>query len=69
MNIEGGEYECLARLIQTGAISRVEVLLVQFHRYGLESELSKAQIRINLEKTHSCIFEFPWVWERWDRKQ
>ena len=69
MNIEGGEYECLARLIQTGAISRVEVLLVQFHRYGLESELSKAQIRIDLEKTHSCIFEFPWVWERWDRKQ
>lgn len=66
MNIEGGEYENLERLIQVGSISKVPTLLVQFHRYTLNEELRRAQIRIELEKTHSCVFEFPWVWERWD---
>jgi FkbM family methyltransferase len=68
MNIEGGEYECLERLVETGVVGGIEILLVQFHRYELKNELSRAQIRINLAKTHTCIFEFPWVWERWDRK-
>lgn len=66
MNIEGGEYENLERLIQAGSISKVPTLLVQFHRYTMNEELRRAQIRIELEKTHSCVFEFPWVWERWD---
>jgi FkbM family methyltransferase len=66
MNIEGGEYENLERLILAGSISKVPTLLVQFHRYTLHEELRRAQIRIELEKTHFCVFEFPWVWERWD---
>ena len=67
MNIEGGEYACLESLIETGVINRVQVLLVQFHRHSMRNELSKAQIRLGLENTHSCIFDFPYVWERWDR--
>ncbi len=68
MNIEGGEYENLERLIQADLISAVPTFLIQFHRYSLHDELRRAQIRIELEKTHSCVFEFPWVWERWDLK-
>jgi hypothetical protein len=68
MNIEGGEYQCLERLIETRDIERIKILLIQFHRYGLKNEISKAQIRMDLDKTHVCRFEFPWVWERWDRK-
>jgi FkbM family methyltransferase len=69
MNIEGGEYSCLERLIETNKITKIQTLLVQFHRYGTENEVKKAKIRLNLEKTHVCVFEFPWVWERWDRKE
>ena len=69
MNIEGGEYENLESLILTRAISKIPTLLVQFHRYSLKEELRRAQIRSELELTHKCVFEFPWVWERWDRKE
>lgn len=69
MNIEGGEYDNLERLIQTRLISNIPTLLVQFHRYSLKEELRRAQIRSELEKTHNCVFEFLWVWERWDRKE
>jgi len=69
MNIEGGEYENLERLIQTRVISNIPTLLVQFHQYSLKEELRRAQIRSELELTHNCVFEFPWVWERWDRKE
>lgn len=68
MNIEGGEYPCLQSLLETGMIENIETLLIQFHRYGISDELSRAQIRISLERSHVCVFEFPWVWERWDRK-
>ena len=69
MNIEGGEYDCLSKLIETNLIEKVQILLVQFHKYSLEDELRKAEIRLALNKTHNCIFEFPWVWERWDLKE
>lgn len=69
INIEGGEYECLERLIAAKDIARIETLLIQFHRYELRNEVRKAQIRLDLDKTHVCIFEFPWVWERWDLKK
>ena len=68
MNIEGGEYDNLERLIHTRLMLKVPTLLVQFHRYSVNEELRRAQIRSELEKTHFCVFEFPWVWERWDRK-
>jgi hypothetical protein len=68
MNIEGGEYGRLRRLIETGAKDRIQVQLVQFYRHGIENEVMKAQIQFKLQKTHTCIFEFPFVWERWDRK-
>jgi FkbM family methyltransferase len=66
MNIEGAEYDCLERLIQTKQISSVETLLIQFHHFGYEEELRRAKIRKDLNHTHICIYDFPWVWERWD---
>ncbi len=68
MNIEGGEYACLDSLLNSKVIRSIDTLLIQFHRYGISDELRRAQLRIALNETHECIFEFPWVWERWDRK-
>ena len=68
MNIEGGEYSCLNSLLDSKVINRIDTLLIQFHYYTTFDELSRAKIRGSLEETHQCVFEFPWVWERWDRK-
>lgn len=68
MNIEGGEYSCLDSLLTSNVIRNIDTLLIQFHRYSTSDELQRAKLRVALEESHECIFEFPWVWERWDRK-
>ncbi len=68
MNIEGGEYSCLDSLLTSKVIRNIDTLLIQFHRYSTSDELRRAKLRVALEESHECIFEFPWVWERWDRK-
>ncbi len=69
VNIEGGEYEVMFRLIETGKIKDVDTLLIQFHNYGLRCEYDRAKIRWNLATTHECVFNYDWIWERWEKKQ
>ena len=67
-NIEGGEYDCLIALIESGLISTINILQIQFHNFSQSSELNRAQIREKLRLTHSLIFNYEWVWERWELK-
>ena len=41
---------------------------INFFRYpdGTSKKL-RNQIRKELKKTHKCKFNFPFIWERWDR--
>jgi FkbM family methyltransferase len=68
VNIEGGEYSVIPNLIQSGLINRIQILLIQFHKYEFENEIQRAKIRRDLSSSHDLIFEYPWVWERWDKK-
>jgi FkbM family methyltransferase len=65
-NIEGGEYSVLMKLIETGDISKIKVLQVQFHNFGALNEVDRSKIRFELYKTHKLIFSYEWVWERWE---
>lgn len=67
MNIEGGEYDVIPHLITTGQISKIRFLLIQFHRYSLNEETLRAQIREKLSLTHTLVFSYDWVWEKWER--
>jgi FkbM family methyltransferase len=67
-NIEGGEYVCLEALIESGLISTIKILQIQFHDFSQSSELNRAQIRENLRLTHNLRFNYDWVWERWELK-
>ena len=66
INIEGGEYEVLERLIDAHEINRIPTILVQFHNYGLETEMMRAKVRLSLSETHLLVYSYDWVWERWD---
>jgi FkbM family methyltransferase len=65
-NIEGGEYLILIKLIETGRISSIKILQIQFHNYGILNEFQRSKIRLDLLKTHNLIFSYDWVWERWE---
>ena len=68
-NIEGGEYPILIKLIETGQISKIKILQVQFHNYNVLNEVERSKIRFELFKTHSLIFNYEWVWERWELRE
>ena len=68
VNIEGGEYDLILNLIKTGKIKNIQILIIQFHKYSLESELERQKIRNLLQATHSEVYCYDWVWERWDIK-
>lgn len=67
LNIEGGEYEVLERMIDTGLTARVDSLLIQFHEWLPRAYTRRRAIRSGLRTTHRLVWDHPWIWERWDR--
>jgi FkbM family methyltransferase len=67
MNIEGGEYDLLPALIDSGLIGRIDRLTVQFHDYGSGQSAARDRIREGLARTHTCAWEYPFIWEEWER--
>lgn len=68
MNIEGGEYDLLEHLLTTGWIERIGNLQVQFHDFVPDAENRMRRIQAALEKTHFLTYQYPFVWENWQRK-
>lgn len=66
-NIEGGEYELLDRILETGIIDKIRVLQVQFHDIDAFSQEKKQNILNEIEKTHTLIFDYP-TWVRLERR-
>ena len=65
LNIEGGEYDVLERLVDTGAISKCRSLLVQFHRQPEDWKPRYAALQSKLATTHKVEWKYEMVWERW----
>ncbi len=66
MNIEGGEYELLERLIESNKISKIKALLIQFHRQPENFESRYNEIQSKLKLTHRQKFSHYMVWELWE---
>ncbi len=68
VNIEGGEYELLDHLIETGLIRRVRDVQVQFHDDVLpDADRRMRAIQEGLAKTHTLLWQHEWIWECWRR--
>lgn len=68
VNIEGGEYELLPRLFETGLIGRIKNIQIQFHDVGPDSNMRMNKICRELTKTHSPTYQYKFVWENWVRR-
>lgn len=69
INIEGAEFAVLSKLISSGLMSKIDHLQVQFHEFFQNSWKLRDQIRLELSKTHQESWNYPFVWESWERKQ
>jgi FkbM family methyltransferase len=68
INVEGAEFDILSALIESGYISRLNHIQVQFHEFHPDSWSLRDKIRIQLGKTHTESWNFPFVWESWSKK-
>lgn len=69
INIEGGEYDLLPRLIETGLVKRCKIIRVQFHDWIPNAFAMRRRIVRELAKTHDIEWSYPMVWESWVRKK
>jgi FkbM family methyltransferase len=68
INIEGGEYELLPRLIETGLVDRFRIIRIQFHDWIPNAFAMRRRIIRQLAKTHDVEWSYPMVWESWIRR-
>jgi FkbM family methyltransferase len=72
INIEGGEYDLLDHLLETGFISKITNIQVQFHDFVPDAASRMDSIQQQLRQTHSLTYQYLFVWENWrlteDRK-
>ncbi len=65
INIEGGEYELLEHLIETGYILNISDVLVQFHDFIPDATSRMRKIQEALSRTHYLTFQYEFVFENW----
>ena len=68
INIEGGEFDVIPSIIESGDIDKVKHLQIQFHNFVANAEMMRDAIRSNLAITHKEIWSYEFVWESWDLK-
>jgi FkbM family methyltransferase len=67
INIEGGEYELLERMVERGLTARVADLQIQFHNFSPDAAERMAAIQRGLAATHRPTYQYRFVWENWRR--
>lgn len=65
LNIEGGEYEVLERMLETNNVVLCDSLLIQFHRKPDGYKVRYKKIVAGLQKTHTRSWCYEMVWEKW----
>ncbi len=68
INIEGGEYDLMERIIETGLHSRIMNFQIQYHRFVPDCAARRESIANALAETHKCSWNYEWVWENWELK-
>lgn len=68
INIEGGEYSLLWRMITSGVIGMCRNVQVQFHGANIESENARQDIVDKLLETHDVNWSYPFVWESFRKR-
>ena len=66
INIEGGEYEVLPKLISFGFLKNIKNIQIQFHNLDKNSEKLMKEIQFDLMKTHKPTYQYKFIWENWE---
>ena len=68
LNIEGSEYDLFTNIFENNYQNKINHFQIQFHNFVNQAKQKRREIRKVLKITHECKFNFPFIWERWDKK-
>ena len=68
INIEGGEFPLLERMIEADLTDKVDCFLIQFHEWHPGAYSRRRKIRKALSRTHRLVWDYHFVWEKWQLK-
>lgn len=68
MNIEGGEYDLLMSMSNSGLMYQCRDIQIQFHPLWGNSYDERNRLRNLLIQTHDEVYCYPFVWEMWRRR-
>lgn len=69
VNIEGGEFDLIDHLIETGLVSRIRNIQVQFHDFVPNAHGWREKLQEKLGLTHKLTYNYEFVWENWEIKE
>jgi FkbM family methyltransferase len=67
INIEGGEYDLMQRMLESGVVKKCKDIQIQFHNFYPRASFLRRKIRHSLSHTHYLTYDYPFVWENWRR--
>lgn len=68
INIEGGEYDLLDYILETGWVHKINNIQVQFHEFFPEAKKRMKKIHDALSDTHYTTYQLEFIWENWKKK-
>lgn len=67
LNLEGGEFAVVERLLDTGLINNVAALQVQWHDVAPNAAERYEALQRRLARTRRLTFDHGWIWQSWQR--
>lgn len=67
INIEGGEFPLLNRLLELGLAPHFKTIMVQYHEWAPNAYWQRIRTNRRLARTHRCVWSYTFVWEKWER--
>jgi GT2 family glycosyltransferase len=68
LQMHGGEYELLERLIEADRVRTIKNIQVKFDDSVPDARARMRSIQKKLRETHSPTYQYEFVWENWERK-
>ncbi len=65
INIEGAEFPLLERMIATNLLAKVDCFMIQFHEWHPGAYHRRRKIRKALSKSHTLVWDYHFIWEKW----
>ncbi|MBV9303336.1 MAG: FkbM family methyltransferase [Acidobacteriaceae bacterium] len=69
VNIEGGEFDLVKHLVDSGLIKQIRDLQVQFHKIREDSEIRYEALQKSLARTHELTYHYYFVWDNWQLRK